>query len=100
MSSLQEIAAKLMEIGGQVPVEQAEQARIQVQMLHEPQADATAAVLEALGEASALHGRLWQNAQEAQAAIREAGEMAGNAIAMLQAYRASLQEAAAEVINR
>lgn len=100
MSSLQEIAARLMEIGGQVPVAQAEQARVQVQQLHAAHADAAAGVQAVLGEQSELHSRLQQNAQETQTAIREAEEMVGNAVAMLNGYRESLQEAATEVINR
>ncbi|UKD55102.1 hypothetical protein L3Q65_45865 [Amycolatopsis sp. FU40] len=100
MSTQAEMAAQLMAVGGQVPVAQAEQVKGQAAQLHAALDEAVAGVVAVLGESSQLNERLRQNAEDVQGAIRAAVEQLGNAVAMLEGYRTSLQDAAAEVINR
>ncbi|WP_116201316.1 hypothetical protein [Amycolatopsis circi] len=100
MSTQAEVAAQLMAVGGQVPVAQAVQVKELAEQLHAAQDEAAAGVVAVLGEQSQLNERLRQNAEDVQGAIRAAVEQIGNAVVLLEGYRTSLQEAAAEVINR
>lgn len=85
MSNLQEIAARLMELSGSVPVAAAQQ-------LQQQTSEVAAQVANALGDTE-MNTRLQQNGSETLAEL-------GNAIALLDGLRQSLQDAAGELINR
>ncbi|WP_409186677.1 hypothetical protein F9C11_21550 [Amycolatopsis sp. VS8301801F10] len=98
MSNLQDLAAQLMEIGGKVPVALAKQVHALVQEAHQMQSDSVAMVGQVLGD-SPMNSRLQQAGSEALTGLGESLAPLEMTIAMLEGYRASLQDAAAELLR-
>ncbi|GAB3376438.1 hypothetical protein [Amycolatopsis echigonensis] len=98
MSNLQEIAARLMELSGHVPVGALQE--LQRAAMEAKQAQETTAmeVAQALGD-SAVLDRLQANAGEFTSALDQVVAVVENVIPMAEGYRSVVQEEAAELLR-